>query len=114
MELKDPVSLFMEYDLDQHTDVYSFAGLELFLMVLRIAKLELGVDGLTPSEIAMICTEKLMKSEGVHRSTISATLSNATPLAKRIDNPRGRGYAYRLMPAGEKHLKDVKVRRSYR
>jgi hypothetical protein len=112
--MKDPVALFKAFDLENHSYIYTFVGLELFLMVLDISKSELGVDELTPSEISTICTVKLRKSEGVHRSTVSVTLRKAGSMVNRIENPRGRGYAYKLMPTGEKYLKEVRHRRSYR
>jgi hypothetical protein len=114
LRLKDPVALFTEFDLENHNYIYTFVGLELFLIVLSISKSEIGVDELTASEISAICTEKLKKSEGVHRSTVSSILRKAGSMVDRIENPRGRGYAYRLMPVGEDFLKDVMIRRSYR
>jgi hypothetical protein len=112
--MKDPVALFTAFDLENHSYIYTFVGLELFLMVLDISKSELGVDGLTAPEISRICTEKLRKTEAVHRSTVSSTLRDAGTMVDRIENPRGRGYAYRLNPVGEKYLKEVRHRRSYR
>jgi hypothetical protein len=105
---QDVVALFKALDLNDYDYINDFSGLELFLVILHIARLELDVDGLTPPEISRICKEKVRVSAGVDRTTISNMLSNAGGKVDRMDNPRGRGFAYRIMKSGEKHVEDAR------
>lgn len=102
------VASFRALDLSNRDYVYNLSGLALYLAIISIARLELAVDGLSPSEISKICKEKVRISAGVDRSTISNSLSNAGAKVDRIDNPRGNGFAYKIMRAGENHIEDAR------
>lgn len=103
---QDVVLAFKALEIDDFSYIYSLSGISLYLAVLQIAKEELNVDGLTPPEISQICKDKIRISVGVDRTTISNALREAGARVDRIDNPRGRGFAYRIMKAGEQFLQD--------
>jgi hypothetical protein len=69
-------------------------------MVLQIALQDHQVDGLTPSEIAKLLTEKFRLS--TTRAAVSMALGKATTLVNRISN--GSGFLYRIMGPGEEYL----------
>lgn len=77
--------------------------LERSLSVLLIAK-DFGVDGLSPPRIAEILTQKFRVKTA--RTHVSQQLSAATKLVDR--EKVGRGFNYRIMGAGEKHLEEFK------
>jgi hypothetical protein len=70
------------------------------LMTLQIARIEHGVDGLTPTQIAKILTEKFRLSTS--NAAVSMALGKATNLVNRISE--GQGYKYRIMNPGEEYL----------
>ena len=105
-ESDDVVELFKSLDFSKYEYIHGLSGLNLYLAILLVGKLELDTDGLTPPEISKICTEKLRISVGVGRTQISDTLSGARAYVDRINNPRGRGYAYRIMRRGELRIQE--------
>lgn len=72
-------------------------ALELALLVLKAAKDEAGIDGLTAPEITRVLVEKFRVSE--KESAIRMALGRARRLVN--DVPRGRGRAYCIMAEGE-------------
>ena len=93
--------LITSIDSTQHPGITSTVKvLDRSLMVLQIALNDHNVDGLTPSEIAKILTEKFRISTTLY--AVGMVLSNATNLVNRV--PRGQGYAYKIMAPGEEHL----------
>jgi len=84
------------------------------LMVLKIARADHNVDGLTSSEIAKILTEKFRISTTY--AAVGMALGKVTNLVNRIQ--RGQGYAYRIMGPGEEYLthleKDPETKPSFR
>jgi len=105
--MQDVVVRFRSLDLAEFSFIYKLSGLQLFLAVLYVAKEKLGVDGLTPSEISSVCKVKVRVSKGTNRTTISNTLSGAGAKVDRVDNPRGTGFAYRIMREGEQLLQGI-------
>ncbi|MEA2564210.1 MAG: hypothetical protein QOH06_5714 [Acidobacteriota bacterium] len=85
----------------QHPGVTSSAKvLDRSLMILQIAREYHGVDGLSPSEISSILTDKFRISTSA--AAVSTALGKATHLVNRV--PRGKGFQYRIMAPGEKYL----------
>ena len=105
-EVGDVVELFKSLNLSDYDYVYGLSGVVLYLAILHIAKQELNVDGLTPTEISKICKEKIRISEGINRTTISNALRGTGVNVDRISNPRGRGYAYRITSRGESYTQE--------
>jgi hypothetical protein len=70
------------------------------LWVLRAAKDQLGIDGLTPSQVADILTGKFRVA--TKASAANMALGRAGNMVDRI--PRGRAFAYRIMAPGEAYL----------
>lgn len=97
---------FKELDLSNYDFVYSLTGIQLYIAVIHIARKELEIDGLSPTEISQICKEKIRLSKGVDRRTIGNALSKSGAKVDRIDNPRGKGFVYRIMRAGELYLQE--------
>jgi hypothetical protein len=83
----------------------SMPVLERSLSILLIAK-NLGIDGLSPPRIAEILTDKFRVK--TRRQHVGAHLSSATKFVDR--HKEGRGFSYRIMGAGEKHLEDFNGR----
>lgn len=100
------VDKFRMLNLSEFSYIYKLSGLPLFLAIIKIALEKFEIDGLTPPEISRICKEKLRISKGTDRTTISHTLAKAREYVDRIPNPRGKGYAYRIMRRGEEFLNE--------
>ena len=105
-EIQDVVTIFKALDLGEFSYIHELSGLALYLAILDIAKQELSVDGLTATEISQICKDKIRVSKGADRTTISHALGEAGAQVDRVDNPRGRGFAYRIMRAGEQFVQE--------
>ena len=99
--------LSSEIDLSEYKYIYKLSGLPLFLTVLKIALEKFNIDGLTPPEISKILKVKFRTSKAVSAENVSMALSKAGECVDRIRNPRGRGYLYRIMHAGEERLKEA-------
>ena len=88
-------------DSTQHPGVTSGAKtLDRSLMILQIAHDHHGVDGLGPSEIAKILTDKFRISTSA--AAVSMALGKATNLLNRVS--KGKGFEYRIMAPGEEYL----------
>lgn len=88
-------------DSTQHPGVTSTTKvLDRSLMVLQIALKDHNIDGLMPSDIARILTEKFRISTTLH--SVGMALSKASNLVNRV--PQGQGYAYKIMAPGEEYL----------
>ena len=98
--------LSSEIDLSEYEYIYKLSGLPLFLTVLKIALEKFNIDGLTPPEISKILKVKFRTSKAVSAKNVSMALSKAGECVDRVPNPRGRGYLYRIMHAGEERLKE--------
>lgn len=70
------------------------------LMILQIALKDHSIDGLTPSAIANILTDKFRIN--TTNNAVSMVLGRATNLVNRI--PDGQGFIYKIMAPGEKYL----------
>lgn len=93
--------LLSAIDSTQHPGVKSASKvLDRSLMVLQIALTEHNIDGLTPSVIASILTEKFRIS--TTKPAVSMALGKATDLVNRL--PEGSGFIYKIMASGEKYL----------
>ena len=88
-------------DSTQHPGVLSAAKvLDRALMVLHIALNDHGIDGLTPSEISTVLTDKFRVSTS--SAAVRMALGDATDLVNRVS--KGKGYSYRIMGPGEEYL----------
>ena len=93
--------LLTAIDSTQHPGVTSANKvLDRSLMILQIALTEHKVDGLTPSGIAKVLTDKFRI--GTTKAAVSMALGKATTLVNRV--PSGPGYLYRIMKPGEEYL----------
>jgi hypothetical protein len=98
----DAVALLKDLDRDRAVDVDDQDGAQAkALALLRVAFRELGIDGLTASQIADVLREKFRFR--VTRQAINQALDKAGRAVDRRSGPRG-ATAYRLMEAGEKWL----------
>ena len=95
-----------EIDLSEYNYIYKLSGLPLFLTVLKIALEKFNVDGLTPPEISKILKIRFRISKAVGPKNVSMALLKAGEYVDRVPNPRGRGFLYRVMYAGEERLKE--------
>ncbi|MDZ4654997.1 MAG: hypothetical protein U1F44_03890 [Coriobacteriia bacterium] len=97
--------LVLQIDSTQHPGVRSATRvLDRALMVLQIALRDHGVDGLTPSEISRVLTEKFRL-----RTTAPAVrmaLKDVSDLVDRVPDGR-KGYRYRIMGPGEEYVSHV-------
>lgn len=98
--------LSSKIDLSEYKYIYKLSGLPLFLTVLKIALEKFNIDGLTPPEISKILRVKFRIAKAGSAENVSMALSRAGERVDRVRNPRGRGYLYRLMHAGEEKLKE--------
>lgn len=78
--------------------------LERSLAVLSIAR-EIGVEALTPNEIARFLKEKIRTS--VRSENISLALGRGTRFVDRFPDHQTGGYRYRIMAAGDRLLEDA-------
>lgn len=89
------------FDSTQHHEVIDATSmLDRCLWVIRIAKDEYGVDGLTPPEIVNVLTEAFRIP--TVRQVVTPPLKAAARYVKR--EQAGRGYRYRIMRGGEDYL----------
>lgn len=96
--------LLSAIDSTQHPEVVSASKvLDRALMVLNIALTNHNVDGLTPSAIAIILTEKFRVKDT--QKAVSMALGRATTLVNRI--PDGQGFLYKIMNPGKKYLEHL-------
>ncbi len=104
-EEKDPTGVFMDraVDASAYTPLFFARGrlVEKSLAVLLLARDELGIDGMTASQIAEVLTKKF-RVPMVHARNISRDLSRRTEYVSRVRTAEG--YKYLLMLGGEKHL----------
>lgn len=101
IETSSSDGLLSAIDSTQHPGVKSASNvLDRSLMVLQIALTEHNIDGLTPSVIASILTEKFRIN--TYKPAVSMALGKATDLVNRI--PEGSGFLYKIMAPGEEYL----------
>lgn len=94
-------ALIESIDSTQHPGVRATSKvLDRALMILQIARTEHGVDGLTPTEIATVLTDKFRLN--TNDAAVRMALGNATNLVNR--SPKGKGFLYRIMGPGEEYL----------
>ncbi len=97
-------ALLAHIDSTQHPGVTAAVKiLDRALMVLKIVLDEHGIDGLSPSDIAKILTDKFRVSATA--ATVSTALGRATTLVNRVPNKGG--YIYRIMAPGIEYLTGV-------
>ena len=91
-----------------HPKIYSLKkALDRALYILKIAKSEKNIDGLTPKQISYILTNIFrIKSSA---ASISMALMDAKLLVDRelISSSGGKAYIYYLMKPGEDHLDEI-------
>lgn len=89
-----------------YSKLFSSRGklLEKCLGVLKLARDELGVDGLTAPQVSEILVKKFRVSK-VHRQSVNRDLGAATEFVTRLKTDDG--YKYLLMTAGEQRLEEV-------
>lgn len=99
---KSPANkLLSEINSTQHPGIKSPSKvLDRSLIVLQIALRDHNIDGLVPSDISKILTEKF-RIRTTHNA-VSMALAKATDLVDRI--PKDQGFAYRIMGPGEEHI----------
>lgn len=88
----------------EHPEVRDASNiLERALAILHGARASHQIDGMTPSEISRVLTEKFRIS--TRSGSVSDALGKAAgELVDRVKE--GSGYRYRIMEAGERHLKE--------
>lgn len=94
-------TLLRDIDSTSYPQVFAATSvLERSLWVLQLCHLDHNVDGLSPSDIARILTDKFrVKSTD---SAVRMALSRASDLVDRV--PQGKSFIYRIMAPGEEHL----------
>lgn len=98
-------ALMEQIDSTQHPGVRSSSTvLDRSLMILQIARKEHNIDGLAPSEIARILTDKFRVN--TTDAAVRMALGKVTNLVNRVQ--RGKGFIYRIMGPGEEHLANLK------
>jgi len=106
---RDPIAAFMgrAVDASEFGNLFTAKGslVEKSLAVLKLARDEFGIEGLTPSQIKEILTRKFRVS-GVHAANISRDLGGSPEYVSRISDDKGRT-AYLLMVRGEQRLQEV-------
>ena len=106
--VENPVELFLTsvVDAGSYAKLFSSRGklLEKSLAVLKLARDQLGIDGLTAPQISDILIKKFRVSS-VYRQNVSSDLSKATQYVHRLKT--GNEYKYLLMAAGESRLAEV-------
>lgn len=101
VEKTTAADLISVIDSTQHPGIISTSkALDRALMVLRIALRDHGVDGLAPSEISRILTDKFRIS--TPSSTIRMALTRAPRLVDRVAD--GSSFAFKIMGPGEEYL----------
>jgi hypothetical protein len=94
-------ALMEQIDSTQHPGIRSSSTvLDRSLMVLQIARTEHKVDGLVPSDIARILTDKFRVS--TTDVAVRMALGKVTNLVNRVQ--RGNAFVYRIMGPGEEYL----------
>ena len=97
-------SLIENLDSTAHSEILSATKvLDRALYLLRAAKDDLGIDGLTTGQIATVLTEKFRVS--TKSNPVNMALADRGDLVDRI--PKGRAFVYRLMAPGEAYLKSA-------
>lgn len=79
------------------------AALDCSLYLLQIAKDDMGIDGLNPVQISKVLRDKFRKK--ISQNAASMALMGAGKFVDRIKE--GRGFIYKIMGAGERHIKSV-------
>jgi hypothetical protein len=105
---RDVLDAFMSRGLDAepYSDLFSSSGhlLEKCLAVLKLARDEFGIDGLTPGEIVNVLVKKFRVGR-VHGTNVSRDIGHARKYVSKIH--RGKHPTYLITVAGENHLNEV-------
>lgn len=105
---ENPVEAFLTNPINAapYSKLFSSRGkiVEKSLGVLKLARDELGIDGLTAPQISEILVKKFRVSK-VHRQSVNRDLGAATEFVTRLKTDDG--YKYLLMTAGEARLEEV-------
>ena len=97
--------LIKAIDSTQHPGIISATkALDRALMVLQIALTEHQIDGLSPTDIATILTDKFRIS--TTSAAVGMALGRVTTLVNRI--PQKNGFIYRIMGPGQVYLTHLK------
>lgn len=101
---EDPAEVLLQgIDRTKHPEVGEEPKvLERALHVLKIAKDEFDIDGLSSNEIARLLTDKFRVR--TTRQRVNQVLDSAATLVDRTSGSGRRGARYRIMAPGEKHL----------
>jgi hypothetical protein len=105
---ENPVEVFLTNKVSaaQYARLFAVRGnlVEKCLAVLKLARDELGIDGLTATQIYGILVKKFRVAR-VYRSNVSNDLGKATEYVTRLKT--NDEYKYLLMAAGEQRLDEV-------
>ena|SRR2546422_8304996 len=108
---EDPVQLFLTTKVNASPYVGLFAApgklTEKGLAVLKLARDELAIDGLTAPQIAEVLVKKFRVAR-VQRPNVSRDLGRASKYVSRIKTDGE--YKYLLMAAGEQHVDELAAR----
>jgi hypothetical protein len=105
-KLDDAETTLMEIDRTAHPEIATAGSiLDRSLNVLSIASDQFGIDGLKPSQIAKVLTEKFRIKTS--RQAVQQALDSAGDKVDRV--PRQGGAIFRLMGGGEAYLKSKAV-----
>lgn len=103
-KLDDAETTLMEIDRTAHPEIATAASvLDRSLRVLSIASEQFDIDGLKPSQIAKVLTEKFRIKTS--RQAVQQALDSAGDKVDRV--PRQGGAIFRLMGGGEAYLKSM-------
>jgi len=95
-----------DLDRSKYEEIHNLKVLERSLYLLRIVREKLKIDGLSPSQIASILTDKFRiktTKEAVSMSLMKTHYVDRIPTVNR----GARTYQYKLMQKGEDYLKKV-------
>jgi len=105
---ENPVEAFLTNPVNAtpYSKVFGARGklVEKSLGVLKLARDELGIDGLTAPQISEILVKKFRVAK-VYRQNVSRDLGSATEFVTRLKTDDE--YKYLLMTAGEKRLEEA-------
>jgi hypothetical protein len=106
----DIETLMAKLNSSAHPEVFhSERALDRGLHVLRIARRQGGIDGLSTPQVARILTEKFRIS--ISRQSIQSAFDSAGEVVDRVRSQDG-VYLYRLMAAGETYLDSPEAARA--
>lgn len=95
-----------DLDRSKYEKIHDLKVLERSLYLLKIVRDDLSIDGLSPSQIASVLTEKFRvktTKEAISMSLMKTSYVDRVPTVNR----GARTYQYKLMQKGEDYLKNI-------